>query len=154
MHVAKSPARNKQAPGKQTPTNSHINTYHTRKPVSSYNWKESNRRNKGLITGSNTRSHLSVNPRPHWAYVFATGYDPRTREIDVKRDLEANLERKTGKKIYVKVDKENTRYDTYSSFKISCRIVNSEIFMDRTLWPANCKAKWYSHNRSDYQERQ
>ena len=72
----------------------------------------------------------------------------------MKRELEANLQRKTGKEIYVQVDKEKTRYDTYSSFKISCRIVNSEIFMDKSLWPANCKAKWYSHNRKDYQERQ
>ena len=147
--VAKSPARNNQVSGKQTLHNKSNYNYQTYKSENSYNRKGTTNRSKGLITGSNRRSPLSVNPRPHWAYVFATGYDPRAREIDVKRDLEANLERKTGKKIYVKVEREKTRFDTYSSFKISCRLVNSEIFMDRTLWPANCKAKWYSHNRND-----
>ena len=91
---------------------------------------------KKNITVSNRSSHLSVAPRLHWAYVYATGYSPRTQEEDVRRDLEANLERRIGKRCCVIVEKLTSKYKphtTYSSFRVSVRIYKSKVLLESSL---------------------
>ena len=102
---------------------------------------------KGFITGSNNKSSLSNSPKPHMAKMFATHYRSGTVPEDVKRDLETNLQRKTGKVYSVQVEELPTRYNSYCSFRISCLCVNSEIFMDNKLWPDNVSVRWFVDKR-------
>ena len=128
---------------KTTPKQSH-------KSDKNYRTNSSQKNSKKSITGSNRSSPLSVAPRLHWAYVYATGYDPRTHEEDVRRDLEDNLERRIGKRCCVIVDKLTSKYKThttYSSFRVSVRIFKSEVLLESSLWPENVTARWYQHNR-------
>ena len=152
--IAKNPPRYNQTHSKQYPSNkSQTDNSKNYKYEKDHSRNDPQRKHNGLITGSNRNSHLSVTPSTHWAYVFATGYSTRTREVDVKLDIEENLRRKMGGKItYVQVEKVQTRYDTYRSFRISCRLANSKILMDSALWPENVKVKWYRHNRNNSME--
>ena len=130
--VARSPPKNIQAHNRQD-LSKKSKAPNRQNHISEKN--DSHRNPKGFTMGFNKNSPLSVSPRPHWAYVFATGYSTRTQAHEVKRDIEANLQRKTGKIHFVKVDREDTRYDSYRSFRISCWCINSEVFMDSTIWP-------------------
>ena len=152
--VAKSPAH-KHLPKVQAP----VHMYNAREghnqgskrqnpSYSKHQIKKETTGKRGFTTGSNIDSPLSVSPKPHMANIFATGFSARTTEEEVKRDLEFSLQRKTGKIYRVKVEKEQTQYNYYSNFRISCYCVNSEIFMDSSIWPQNCKVKWYSRKRN------
>ena len=145
--VAKSPPRFLQT----SVTNNNTSTPRQgQKSFKDHRNHNSQRNPKKSITGSNKSSPLSVTPRLHWAYVYATGYSPRTQEEDVRRDLEANIQRRIGKKTVVIVEKLTSKYrpnPSYSSFRISVRIFNSEILLERSLWPENITARWYQNNR-------
>ena len=145
--VAKSPPRFSQT----SDTNNNTSTFRQgQKSSKDYSNHNSQRNPKKSITGSNKSSPLSVTPRLHWAYVYATGYSPRTHEEVVRRDLEANIERRIGKKACVIVEKLTSKYrpnTSYSSFRISVRISNSGILLERSLWPENITARWYQNNR-------
>ena len=150
--VAKSPPRFSQAnEGNINNNNNSKSTFRQNhknyKGNSSYN---SQRNPKKSITGSNRSSPLSVTPRLHWSYIYATGFSPSTHEDDVRRDLEANIERRIGKRTCVIVEKLVSKYKPntrYSSFRVSVRIFNSEILMESSLWPEYCTVRWYQHNR-------
>ena len=148
--IVKSPPRINQAHKHQDQSNKgkHPNRQN-HIPEKDHHTNDSQKKPNGFIMGSSRNSQIYIPPRPHWAHVFATGFSPRTTANEVKRDIEYSLEIKTGKIHYCDVYKEETRYNTYSSFLISCRCVNSEVFMDSTIWPENCKVKWYKHNRSN-----
>ena len=146
--IARSPPRyNKYLQKPDIPIKRNNPIRQNQEPAREYSRNDSQRNPKGLITGSNRKSPLSVTPRAHWAYVFATGYSTRTQEKDVQREVAAGIERRLGKRYAVYVTKEQSRYDTYSSFRISIHIANSEILMESSLWPENVRVKWYKHNR-------
>ena len=87
--VAKSPPRFSQT--NESNTNNNNNNKRTYRQNHN-NYKDNRRYNsqrnpKKSITGSNSSSPLSVTPRLHWSYLYATGFSPRTQEEDVRRDL-------------------------------------------------------------------
>ena len=100
------------------------------------------------IKGSNSNSSLAVAPRPHLAKVFASGFTPGTNPDNIKKDLEENIQKITGKQYAVQIETLNTRFDTYSSFKISCYCIDSNIFMNSQIWPANVLIKWFKERRT------
>ena len=100
------------------------------------------------IKGSNCNSSLAVAQQPHWAKVFTTRFNPGTKPEDIKKDLETNIKITTGKQYTIQVEQLPTKYDTYCSFKISCFCVESDIFMDDQIWPANVFIKWFKQRRT------
>ena len=78
------------------------------------------------------------------AYVLATGFGKHTTEREIENELKYNLERKTNSTYYIKAEEEPTWHNNYKNFRISCRCVNSEIFMDSSIWPKNIKVRLYS----------
>ena len=103
---------------------------------------------KRSTNGPNSISSLTAaTQRPHWAHVYASRLSPETSEIDVKNDLERNLKKITGKIHIVEVNKLESESTYYSSFHVSCYCVNSEVFMDPTLWPKNSLFRWLSRSR-------
>ena len=81
------------------------------------------------------------------AYVLATGFDNYTTEREIEKELTYNIQRKTNKIYYVKAEREPNWHNNYQNFRISCKCVNSEIFMDSSIWPENIKVRWYSSKR-------
>ena len=109
---------------------------------------QQSRAKSNTIKGSNSNSTLAVAPRPHLAKVFASGFSPGTNPNNIKKDLEENIIKNTGKPHVIQIEKLPTRYDTYSSFKISCHCIDSNIFMDSRIWPANVLVKWFKEKRT------
>ena len=76
--------------------------------------------------------------------MIASGFDKRAKVEEIKLELEYKILRKTGKVYYVRVEKEHNQHSNYNTFRISCYCTKSEIFMDRTIWPANVNFAWHS----------
>ena len=106
------------------------------------------RAKSNTIKGSNSNSSLAVAPRPHLAKVFASGFTPGTNPDNIKKDLEENILKMTGKQYAIQIEKLVTRFDTYSSFKISCYCIDSNIFMNSHIWPANVLIKWFRERKT------
>ena len=49
----------------------------------------------------------------------------------------------------VKIEKLETRYDSYSSFKITCICPNTAIFMNPDIWPEGVLFRWWRTPRND-----
>ena len=64
------------------------------------------------------------------------------------KDLEYHLQKATGKQYTLQVEEVETRFNTYSSFKITCFCVNSMVFMDSQIWPENILFKWWKERRN------
>ena len=124
---------------------SEYNTNHRDNPAGTY---RQYRPKANTIKGSNGNSSLAVAQQPHWAKIFATRFSPGTKPDDIKKDLEENLRKTTGKQYTIEVEQLPTKYETYCSFKISCFCIESDIFMDGKIWPANVFIKWFKQRRT------
>ena len=96
--------------------------------------RNKNRRNSGVV-GTSKSSNLTVSQRKYRGTVFATRYMPNIELSTDKADLEKNLKTKTGEEHHVDVEKLATRYDSYSSFKITCICSNTAALMNSEIWP-------------------
>ena len=83
------------------------------------------------------------------ATVFATRYPPRADIEEVKNDLEINLKSVTGDEHNVKIEKVDTRYASYASFKITCICPNTAVFMNPSIWPDGVLVKWWRTPRNE-----
>ena len=106
------------------------------------------RARSNTIKGSNSNSSLAVAPRPHLEKVFASGFIPGTNPNNIKKDLEENIYKYTGKQYGIQIEKLPTRLEFYSSFKISCYCIDSDIFMNSNIWPENVLIKWFRQRRT------
>ena len=71
-----------------------------------------------------------------------------TTETEVKDYLERRLLEMTDKIYNVQVEKIEQRHYLFSAFHISSYCTNSEVFMDRLLWPEECdNVRWYTKSR-------
>ena len=93
--------------------------------------------------GTAKNSNLGIKNRKFSAEVFATRYEPDVIIEDAKNELEQRLYIHTGEKHIVNVEKLRTKYDHYSSFKITCICSNTAVFMNSTIWPDNVYFKWW-----------
>ena len=105
-------------------------------------------RKQGLV-GTAKGSDLAVNKRNYQATVFATRYHPNDNILDVKRDLESNLRIVTDVVHDVKIEKLDTRYDSYASFKITCICPNTAVFMNPDIWPEGVLFRWWRTPRNE-----
>ena len=139
-----------KGPGQAVPTsvypqkNNNNNELFTNNPNGNSFNKPTNYTNRG----TNASSSLSVGQHPHWAKVFATRYRRGIDPATIKKDLEYHLQKATGKQYTLQVEEVETRFNTYSSFKISCFCVNSMVFMDSQIWPENILFKWWKERRN------
>ena len=76
-------------------------------------------------------------------YVLATGFHKRTTGLEIKKELEYNILKKTGKQYMITVEEEPCEHPHYNNFRISCFCDKSEVFMDSTIWPEKIRATWY-----------
>ena len=67
----------------------------------------------------------------------------------IKRDLEDHLRRTTGEHHEVNVEKLDTKYDSYSSFKITCICPNPDVFKNGEIWPRGILVRWWRKPRND-----
>ena len=73
---------------------------------------------------------------------------PNIELSTVKADLEKNLKTTTGEEHHVDVEKLATRYDSYSSFKITCICSNTVALMNSEIWPEGSWVRWWRNPRS------
>ena len=93
--------------------------------------------------GTGKNSSLGIRKRKPKAIVFASRYDPSVDIKAVSKDLENNLLTHTGEKHNVVIEQIETRFNTYSSFKITCECENTDVFMNSDIWPAGIVFKWW-----------
>ena len=144
----KSKTHNQFSPGQHSSVTNNTHDYHNSHRDNPGLPRQQSRAKSNAIKGSNSNSALAVAPRPHLAKVFASGFSPGTNPNNIKKDLEENIFKLTGKSYAIKIEKLQTRFDTYSSFKISCHCTDSNIFMNSQIWPANVLIKWFKERRT------
>ena len=104
--------------------------------------KNSKNYNKGMI-GKGRDSELSIQDRKFRATIFASRYKPQTDANAVKRELETDLLRLTGKHHTVSVEKLAAKFDHYASFKVTCFCDNTSVLMNEDLWPPGIYFRWW-----------
>ena len=97
-------------------------------------------------SSSAARTHLQGKRQ---ANLFATRYGPNVHFSTIKKELEINLRRVTGQHHEVNVEKLETKYDSYSSFKITCLCENPDVFKNADLWPSGILVIWWRKPRND-----
>ena len=101
--------------------------------------------------GGSSRSALSATERVIKASVFATRYPAGITEQQVKDDLKGDARVKD---LDICVKSVKTKYDTYSSFHITCVCKEDEakIFFENDLWPPRILYReWKEKRASIYQ---
>ena len=99
--------------------------------------------------GTGDNRSLGIKDRKYKAEVFATRYKPEVETDEVKNDLEAKLLKHTGVKHNVEVEKLQSRYNHYSSFKVTCFCKNTAVFMSSNIWPSGTLFKWWRNKRNN-----
>ena len=100
----------------------------------------------GTAKGS---SSLASKKKNFQAAVFATRYLPNVDMQEVKNDLELNLKSVTGDDHNIKIEKIDTKYSSYTSFKITCVCSNTAVFMNQDIWPEGVLVKWWRSPRNE-----
>ena len=49
----------------------------------------------------------------------------------------------------VRVERLETRYEFYASFKITCLCSNTAVFMNPEIWPEGCLFRWWRNPHND-----
>ena len=107
-------------------------------------------KNKKLTNiGTGDDNSLGIKTRKYKADVFATRYEPSVDTNAVKYDLEKRLLKHTGVKHTVEVEKLQSKYDHYSSFKITCFCEHTAVFMNSNIWPSGILFKWWRGKRNN-----
>ena len=113
--------------------------------VPSSNWETVQRKRKkpGVVGTSNTTTFKTVKKsvRPKFANVFATRFDPSTTVAELKAYLDVALD------VDAKVEKIETKFDTYASFHITCECTEPIKFMDEKLWPEDIYVRWWREKK-------
>ena len=98
--------------------------------------KNKQSRNSGVV-GTAHGSNLTVNnsDRKYRGTVYATRYRANIEISEVKADLERNLRITTGEVHHVDIERLQPKYNSYSSFKITCICNNTAVLMNSDIWP-------------------
>ena len=94
------------------------------------------------ITGSAKGSGLKSTGQKRFASVFATRFEPHVTDTDIAHYLSRRLD------VKVAVEAVDTKYDTYSSFHITCECADPAIFMEPSLWPEDIFVRWWRSPRN------
>ena len=120
-----------------------IKEKYVRKTVHLENTKKQT--NKSGVVGTAKGSNLTVddNERKYRGTVFATRYRANTNIAVVKSNLERNLLITTGEVHHVDVERLKPKFDSYSSFKITCVCNNTSVLMNSDIWPERSFVRWW-----------
>ena len=101
---------------------------------------------KQSMVGSSTRSGISAATRYVKTSVFVTRYPPGTTAEEVKDDL---LLDERVKDLDIKVEQVQTKFDTYTSFHVTCVCKESDakIFLGPDLWPIGILYRQWKEKR-------
>ena len=99
--------------------------------------------------GTGDNKSLGIKDRKYKAEIFATRYEPEVENDAVKNDLETKLLKHTKVKHTVVVEKLQSRYNHYSSFKVTCFCKNTAVFMNSNIWPSGTLFKWWRNKRNN-----
>ena len=94
------------------------------------------------ITGSAKGYGLKSTGQTRFASVFATRFEPHVTDTDIAHYLSRRLD------VKVSVEAVDTKYDTYSSFHITCECADPAIFMEPSLWPKDIFVRWWRSPRN------
>ena len=95
------------------------------------------------ITGRAKGSGIKSASGKRFANVFATRFERHVTATDVTNDLNQRL----GRGITLTVEAVPTKFDSYSSFHITCECPDTLIFMDPSLWPEDIFVRWWRNPR-------
>ena len=100
---------------------------------------------QGMV-GNSTRSGLEAATRYVKASVFVSRYQPGTTAEEVKEDLMLDPRVKD---LDIKVETVQTRYDTYTSFHVTCvcKELEAKVFLGPDLWPNGILYRQWKENR-------
>ena len=114
------------------------------KNKSNFENKNKQSRNSGVV-GTAHGSNLTINnsDRKYRGTVFATRYRADIEISEVKADLERNLRITTGEVHHVDIERLQPKYNSYSSFKITCICNNTAVLMNSDIWPERSFVRWW-----------
>ena len=98
-------------------------------------------RNRAGVVGTAIDSNITIARDRRLGKVFATRYGPNVGITSVKSNLENKLKETTGINHTVNVESVKTKYDSYSSFKITCLCSDINILYNPSIWPKGCFVK-------------
>ena len=106
--------------------------------------RKRNTREFGVVGTSKSSSLKTIKKivRSRTANVFATRFDPETTAEQLKSYLDDHLN------VDAKVQKVETRFDSYASFHIECICPDPEKFMDENVWPSDVFVRWWKNKRT------
>ena len=100
-----------------------------------------NYRNRSGVVGTAIDSNISIAEDRRLGKVFATRYGPDVDITSVKSNLENKLKETTGVEHTVNVESVKTRFNSYSSFKITCLCSDINVLYNPSIWPKGCFVK-------------
>ena len=95
------------------------------------------------ITGRAKGSGIKSASVKRFANVFATRLERHVTATDVTNYLNQRL----GRGITLTVEAVPTKFDSYSSFHITCECSDTAVFMDPSLWPEDTFVRWWRNPR-------
>ena len=95
------------------------------------------------ITGRAKGSGIKSASGKRFANVFATRFERHVTATDVTNYLNQRL----GRGITLTVEAVPTKFDSYTSFHITCECPDTSIFMDPSLWPEDIFVRWWRNPR-------
>ena len=100
---------------------------------------------QGMV-GSSTRSNIAAATRYIKSSVFVTRYPPGMTAVEVKNNL--ILDERV-KDLNIKVEQVQTKFDTYTSFHVTCVCKESDakIFLEPDLWPSGILYRQWRERR-------
>ena len=102
----------------------------------------------GVIVGTASDTALTIADRKRPIKVFATRYGPNVNIAYVKSDLQNKLKLTTGIDHDVNVERVQSKYDSYSSFKITCLCSDVSVIYNPAIWPKDCFVKRWRDPRN------
>ena len=91
------------------------------------------------ITGRAKGSGIKSASGKRFANVFATRFERHVTATDVTNYLNQRL----GPGITLTVEAVPTKFDSYSSFHITCECSDTSVFMDPSHWPEDIFVRWW-----------
>ena len=92
-------------------------------------------KNSSGVVGTAVDTNLTITDSKRLGKVLATRYGPTVDIACVKSDLESKLKTTTGIDHTVNVERVQTKYSSYSSFKITCMCSDINILYNPSIWP-------------------
>ena len=102
----------------------------------------------GTLVGTSLETNLTTADRKRSCKLFATRFSPNVNILNVKSELERKLKTTTGKDHVINVERVQSKFDSYSSFKITCLCTDISALYNPSIWPKDCFVKRWIEPRN------